>query len=80
MVSFVDPTPPSDLIDKAEWRPLQTKRGHFLNTFRADIEEPQMKRPHGFPRSIPRIQAATLLRGLSDADGMIFQYCKCFLT
>ncbi|CZR55599.1 uncharacterized protein PAC_05487 [Phialocephala subalpina] len=76
-VTFVDPTPPKDLAEKAEWIPPQKQRSHFLNTIREDIDRGtqvrSMTKYNGLHRT-PRLRYAPRALELSSADGMLLQY------
>jgi len=78
-VTFVDPTPPKDLAEKAEWIPPQKQRSHFLNTTREDIDRGTQVRSttkyNGLHRT-PQLRYAPRALELSSADGMLLQYCE----
>ncbi|KAE8448733.1 hypothetical protein EG329_008948 [Mollisiaceae sp. DMI_Dod_QoI] len=76
-VSFVDPTPSKDQIEKAEWKKLRNQKRHFLNTIREDMDSTQAKsvaQYSRYDRSLPRFHYASRIFELSSADGMLLQY------
>lgn len=81
-VSFADPTPSEDLVEKAEWQRPQVQHRYFLNTVRRDIDGTRVQpltRFHRLYRRVPALRVYNTLQnlGLSRADGMFFQYCEC---
>lgn len=75
-MTFVDPTPPRDLIEKSEWNEPRRQRSYFLNTSREDLDGTQVgsvMKYNGVHR-IPQIRCAPRMLELSSADGMLLQY------
>lgn len=77
-ISFVDPTPPKNVVEKAQWRTHRSLRHYFLNTISEDMDGAQamaVMRSNGRYRSTPRLHVPQMME-LSNVDGMLFQYCE----
>lgn len=77
-ISFVDPTPPKNVVERAQWRPGRISRAYFLNTIAEDMDGAQVMavmRSSGRYRSTPRLHVPQTME-LSNADGILFQYCE----
>ncbi len=79
-ITFVDSTPPEDLVEKAQlekWKSPRRQKRYFLNTMWEDIAGTQVRRQYiRADRSIPRMHNIPQLYELSNADGFVFQYFK----
>lgn len=77
-ISFVDPTPPKDVVEKAQWRPYRNLRMYFVNTIAEDMDGAQVNavmRHRSTYKSMARLHVPQLME-LSNVDGMLFQYCE----
>jgi hypothetical protein len=70
----VNPKPPKDVVEKAQWHSHRSSRTYFLNKVTEDIDGTQITvvmRSSGGYKSTPRLHAPQILE-LSNSDGMLF--------